>query len=801
MNNRTDSGDLGAEGLELESEIVQVADELPVLPLRDAVLFPYAILPLSVDRESSSLAVDQALASDRTLLLLAQRDAKVNEPGEDDLYQVGCVGTIMRAVKLPDGSQRILVQGLTRARADYFTTDQPHLAARIRLLQEPTSEKAGLEIEASLRSIRNGLEQIQALGRAISPEIMVLATDLGDPVRLADLAAANLGVAVADAQEVLETETVEDRLETVHTLLEREVAVLEMQERISSRVRNEMDQGQREYLLRQQMKTIQTELGEIDDAEREIQEYRRLADEVGLPEETRSELDTQLRRLAAMHPDSAEASVVRTWLDWMTTLPWLKTTEDTLDIKAARAILDEDHYDLDRVKQRIVEFLAVRQLQPESKGPILCFAGPPGVGKTSLGRSIARAMGRRFVRTSLGGVRDEAEIRGHRRTYVGALPGRIVQCLQQAGSINPVFMLDEVDKIGSDFRGDPSSALLEVLDPEQNHAFRDHYLGVDIDLSRVLFITTANVTDTIQPAFLDRMEVIRLEGYTEEEKIEIARRHLAPRQIIDNGLAKARLSFTSKALHELVDGYTREAGVRNFERRIGAVCRKIAVLAAENRRHPRRITPSLVNKLLGPRRHLAEERLQEDRIGVATGLAYTSVGGDILLVEAAASVADKGDLRLTGSLGEVMKESAAAAVTFARTHADDFGIPKKWFDRHLLHIHVPAGGVPKDGPSAGVTLLAAIVSTAAGRPVRHDLAMTGELTLRGDVLPVGGIKEKILAALRAGIVEIVLPEVNKRDFLELPPKARRQAKVHYVQRADEVLGLVLADKAASTKSE
>jgi len=801
MNNGTNGGGSGSEGLEFESEIVQIADELPVLPLRDAVLFPYAILPLSVDRESSSLAVDQALASDRTLLLLAQRDAKVNEPEEDDLYQVGCVGTIMRAVKLPDGSQRILVQGLTRARADYFTTDQPHLAARIRLLQEPTSEKAGLEIEASLRSIRNGLEQIQTLGRAISPEIMVLATDLGDPVRLADLAAANLGVAVADAQEVLETETVEGRLERVHTLLEREVAVLEMQERISSRVRNEMDQGQREYLLRQQMKTIQIELGEIDDAEREIQEYRRLADEVGLPEETRSELDTQLRRLEAMHPDSAEASVVRTWLDWMTTLPWQKTTEDTLDIKAARSILDEDHYDLDRVKQRIVEFLAVRQLQPESKGPILCFAGPPGVGKTSLGRSIARAMGRRFVRTSMGGVRDEAEIRGHRRTYVGALPGRVVQCLQQAGSINPVFMLDEVDKIGSDFRGDPSSALLEVLDPEQNHAFRDHYLGVDIDLSRVLFITTANITDTIQPAFLDRMEVIRLEGYSEEEKIEIARRHLAPRQIFYNGLAEARLSFTSKALHELVDGYTREAGVRNFERRIGAVCRKIAVLAAESRRHPRRITPSVVNKLLGPRHHLAEERLQEDRIGVATGLAYTSVGGDILLVEAAASVADKGDLRLTGSLGEVMKESATAAVTFARTHADDFGIPEKWFDRHLLHIHVPAGGVPKDGPSAGVTLLAAIVSTAAGRPVRHDLAMTGELTLRGDVLPVGGIKEKILAALRAGIVEIVLPEVNKREFLELPSRARRQARVHYVKRANEVLGLVLADKAASTNPE
>ncbi len=794
MRNGYTATDPRTEGLETEAEIVHIADELPVLPLRDAVLFPYAILPLSVDRVGSSVAVDEALATDRTVLLLAQRDAKVNDPGEKDLYQVGCVGSVMRAVKLPDGTQRILVQGLTRARADYFTATQPHLAARIRLLPEPSTEHTPLEVQASVRSIRHGLEQIQALGKGISPEVMVLAADLEDPVRLADLAAANLGLPVADAQQVLESDTVEDRLERVHALLVREIALLEIQERISARVRTEMDQGQREYLLRQQLKTIQTELGEIDDLERELQEYRRLADEVGLPEDARSELDTQVRRLATMHPDSAESAVVRTWLDWMTTLPWQTITDDTLDIAAARAILDEDHYDLERVKQRIVEFLAVRQLQPESKGPILCFAGPPGVGKTSLGRSIARALGRRFVRTSLGGVRDEAEIRGHRRTYVGALPGRVVQCLQQAGTVNPVFMLDEVDKIGSDFRGDPSSALLEVLDPEQNHAFRDHYLGVNIDLSRVLFITTANVTHTIQPAFLDRMEVIRLSGYTEDEKVEIAQRHLVPRQIRENGLADVRLSFTQKALHEMVDGYTREAGVRELERRIGAVCRKIAVHAAEHRRHPRRITPSLVNKLLGPRPHLAEERLSEDRIGVATGLAYTPVGGDILLVEAVASVAEKGDLRLTGSLGDVMKESAAAALTLARANAAGYAIPDGWFDRHLLHIHVPAGGVPKDGPSAGVTLLAAIVSTATGRPIRHNLAMTGEITLRGDVLPVGGVKEKILAALRSGIDRIILPAANRTDIDELPPRVRRQATFHYVRTAEEVLDLVLVEK-------
>ncbi len=776
-----------------DEEVVQIADVLPVVPLRDAVLFPFAILPLSVDRESSSVAVDQALASDRALLLLAQRDSRVDEPADDDLYPVGCVGTIMRAVKLPDGSQQILVQGLARARADYFTATTPHLAARIRLLAEPDPIRDRLEIEASVRSIHQKLEQIQGLGKGISPEIMVLAADLDDPGRLADLAAANLGLDAADAQQVLEIDSLEGRLDRVHALLEREATLLEMQEQISDRVRREVDRGQREYLLRQQLRTIQAELGEIDDVEREIDEYRRRADDAGLPDAARKELNAQLRRLSAMHPESAEASVVRTWLDWMTTLPWRVLTEDRLDIRAARVTLDEDHYDLERVKERIIEFLAVRQLQPESKGPILCFVGPPGVGKTSLGRSIARALGRSFVRSSLGGVRDEAEIRGHRRTYVGAMPGRIVQSLQQAASLNPVFMLDEVDKIGADFRGDPSSALLEVLDPEQNHAFRDQYLGVDLDLSRVLFITTANVTDTIQPAFLDRMEVIRLAGYSEEEKVEIARRHLVPRQIDENGVGDVRPTFTPDALRELVDGYTREAGVRNLERRIAAVCRKIAVRAAERRRHPRRITAAAVNRLLGPRPHLAEPRLDEPRIGIATGLAFTAVGGDILLVEAAAAAADKGGLTLTGSLGDVMKESAAAAMTFARAHAATYGIGESWFDRHLLHIHVPAGGVPKDGPSAGVTLLAAIVSVASGRPVRHDLAMTGEVTLRGDVLPVGGIKEKVLVALRSGIRTVILPEANQRDFDELPARSRKQLEVHYVNRADEVLDLVLAD--------
>jgi len=792
MSRRSQTDDPASE-VGIDDQVVHVADVLPVVPLRDAVLFPYAILPLSVDRTSSSLAVDQALASDRALLMLAQRDSRIDEPTEDDLHTVGCVGTIMRAVKLPDGSQQILVQGLARARVDYFTSTSPYLAARIRLQPEPVATGSRLETEASVRTIHDALEQIQGLGKGISPEVMVLAAELDDPVRLADLAAANLGLNVADAQDVLETDSLERRLERIHALLDREIALLEMQEQISDRVRREVDRGQREFLLRQQLRTIQAELGDIDDVEREVADYRRRADEAGLPDAARAELDGQLRRLASMHPESAEASVVRTWLDWMTGLPWQVMTEDRLDIAGARTILDEDHYDLDRVKERIIEFLAVRKLRPEGKGPILCFTGPPGVGKTSLGRSIARALGRRFVRTSLGGVRDEAEIRGHRRTYVGALPGRIVQSLQQAGSLNPVFMLDEVDKLGADVRGDPSSALLEVLDPEQNHSFRDHYLGVDLDLSRILFITTANVTDTIQPAFLDRMEVLRLSGYSEDEKVEIANRHLVPRQIEENGVDSARPAFTPTALRELIDGYTREAGVRNLERQIAAVCRKIAVLAAEGRRHPRRITPSVVHRLLGPRPHLAEPPLDEDRIGVATGLAYTPIGGDILLVEAAASPADKAVLTLTGSLGEVMKESAAAAVTFARAHADAYGIPADWFDRRLLHIHVPAGGIPKDGPSAGVTLLATIVSVASGRPVRHDVAMTGEITLRGDVLPVGGVKEKVLAALRVGIHRIVLPAANQRDILELPTRARKQLEVHPVARADEVLEVVLAD--------
>ena len=781
---------LTAEVLDLEvDELIQIPDTLPVLPLRDVVLFPFSIIPLSVARETSMRAVDRALGGTRLVLLLTQRDATIELPTPDDLYSTGCVGAITRILKLPDGTTRILVQGVTRAAVDYFTRTEPHLEARLRRYEEPVPDDA-LQAEVHVRSIRQALERITALGRHISPEVMLIAANLESPLRLADLTAANLGLKVEDAQRVLESVQPAERLELVTRLAEREVAMLEMQQHISARAQDEMDRGQREYFLRQQLKAIQKELGEGDDLEREIATYVERADTVGLTQEARTEVDTQLRRLRTMHPESAESGVIRTWLDWITSLPWARTSEDVLDLALARRILDEDHYDLDKVKERILEFLAVRTLRPEGKGPILCFVGPPGVGKTSLGKSIARAMDRRFVRTSLGAIRDEAEIRGHRRTYVGALPGRVIQGIHQAETSNPVFMLDEVDKLGADFRGDPSSALLEVLDPEQNDTFRDHYLGVVYDLSRVLFIATANTTDGIQPAFLDRMEVIRLSGYSEEEKIEIARGHLIPRQVEANGLADRPPELSAATLEAIIRGWTDEAGVRNLERQIGAVCRKIAVRVAEKRRAPRRITPASVERMLGPRPYLSEDRLREDKVGVATGLAFTATGGEILLVEALV-LPGASDLKLTGSLGEVMRESATAAQSLARARASAWGVDPKFFDSNGFHIHVPAGGVPKDGPSAGITLLTTMISAASGRPVRHDLAMTGEITLRGEVLPVGGVKEKILAALRAGITELILPAPNERDLVDLSPRARRRVRVHLVRTVEDVLEKVL----------
>jgi ATP-dependent Lon protease len=673
---------------------------------------------------------------------------------------------------------------------DYVVQEEPFLRARITRLDEPRPQPEQVEVEAFVRTVRANLEKVVELGKSISPEVMLIAASLEDGARLADLAASNLNLKLVDAQRVLETLDARERLRLVNEALEHEIELLEVQRQITSQVQGEMDKSHREFLLRQQLKTIQKELGESDDVEREVERYRELIDAKKLPDEARAEAEKQLKRLRNAHAESAEASVIRTYLDWLTGLPWQVQSADRLDLANARRVLDEDHYDLEKIKRRIIEFLAVRTLKADSKGPILCFIGPPGVGKTSLGRSIARALGRKFVRISLGGVHDEAEIRGHRRTYVGALPGRIIQGINQAGTSNPVFMLDEIDKIGADYRGDPSAALLEVLDPEQNFSFRDHYLDVPYDLSHVMFVATGNVTETIHPAFLDRMELIQLSGYTEEEKLKIARRHLVPKQVRENGLTPELVRFTEPGLRRIITGYTREAGLRNLEREIGSVCRKVAVRVAEGRRETVTVLPKTVDRLIGPVRFLPDEALKEDRVGIATGLAWTAVGGDVLHVEALA-LSGKGELRLTGHLGEVMKESAQAALSYLRSAADRLGIDPAFFEAHQLHVHVPAGAIPKDGPSAGVTMLCALASAACGVPVRRDLAMTGEITLRGEVLPVGGIKEKVLAALRTGIREVCLPKGNERDLGELPPGPRRQLTAHLITDVGEVLALAL----------
>ena len=778
--------------LETRDETVSIPDVLPAMALKDSVLFPFVMVPLSIGRDRSVAAVDQALAENRLLLLLAQRNPNDENPPAGELYQVGTVAGIMRMIKLPDNRIRILVQGLARARVEYFLQEEPYLRAKITRIEEPATAAGDLELEAFVRTVRGNLEKAVELGKTVSPEVMLIATSLEDGARLADLVASNLDLKPEEAQKTLEAVAVKDRLRTVNEYLEHEIALLQVQRQISSQVQGELDKSQREYLLRQQLKQIQKELGDTDDLDQEVQRYRDQIEARGLPDEARGEAEKQLKRLRSTHPDSAEASVIRTYLDWLTGLPWQAQSSDNLDLAHARTVLDADHYDLEKVKQRIVEFLAVRKLKADSKGPILCFVGPPGVGKTSLGRSVARALERKFIRISLGGVHDEAEIRGHRRTYVGALPGRIIQGINQAGTSNPVFMLDEIDKIGADYRGDPSAALLEVLDPEQNFSFRDHYLDVAYDLSKVLFIATANVTETIQPAFLDRMEVIALSGYTEDEKVQIARRHLIPKQLAENGLQPGQVRFFDTGLRFMIDRYTREAGLRNLEREIGSICRKVAVRMAEGTTARVTVTPQAAERLLGPVRFLPDEQRLYDRIGVATGLAWTPVGGDILHVEALA-LPGKGELRLTGHLGDVMKESAQAALSYLRANAATLGIAPAFFDDHSFHVHVPAGAIPKDGPSAGVTMLCALASTAIGKPIRHDLAMTGEITLRGEVLPVGGIKEKVLAALRAGIRDVCLPRENQRDLAELPAAARAKARFHLLGRAEEILRIALVE--------
>ncbi len=781
---------------ETSDEAIKIPDVLPVLPLKDTVVFPYIILPLSVGRDKSVLAVDRALAESRVIMLVAQRDPALDNPGENELYPVGTAAVIMRMLKLPDGRIRILVQGLSRARVHHLSQTEPYLQAKIEPIEEPRLPPGTLEVEALLRSVKESLDRAVGLGKGISPEVMVIAANLEDPGRLADLAASNLDLKPTEAQSILETIDPIDRLRRVSDMVAREIQVLTMQQEISSQARGEMDRSQREYFLRQQLKAIQQELGEGEELTEEIAGYRQLAEERKMSDEAKEELERQIRRLERSHPESAETQIIRTYLDWLTALPWETISADDLDLDHALQILDEDHFDLEKIKERILEYLAVRKLKTDMRGPILCFVGPPGVGKTSLGRSVARAMGRKFVRLSLGGVRDEAEVRGHRRTYVGALPGRIVQAIRQAGTSNPVFVLDEIDKIGADFRGDPSSALLEVLDPEQNFSFVDHYLGVAYDLSRVMFIATANMLEPIQPAFLDRMEVIRLSGYTEEEKMRIARLHLIPKQMRENGITEEYIELTDEGVKTIISGYTREAGLRNLERELGAVCRKVAVKVARGEAERIVIDAAKVEEFLGARKHFSEELLDRDRVGVATGLACTAVGGDLLFIEVVA-IPGKGQILMTGSLGDVMKESAQAALSYARAYAGTHGMPDDFFATHDIHVHVPAGSIPKDGPSAGITIGTAILSVLTQRPVNRRVAMTGEITLRGDVLPIGGLKEKTLAAKLAGVHTIIVPKLNRRDLTEIPDTIKKDLTFHFVEHMDDVLPLALLDRPAT----
>ncbi len=788
------------EFLEDKDQKLQIPPRLPVLLLRDLTVFPYMIVPLFVGREKSKAAVDQALSSHRMILLLTQKDVNVEDPKREDVYDMGTVALIMRMLKLPDGRVRILAQGLVRARVESFEEENGMVMAQVTVIHEPEEQEKSLEKEALVRNVRAGLEKATSLGKTIPPEVLIISANVEEPGRLADLTAANLELKVEEAQAVLEVVDPIQRLKKVYEHLTKELELLDVQSKISTEARGEMDKMQKQYFLRQQMKAIQKELGEGSELQEEIQGYQDKLKKLKVPPEVKEEIEKQITRLSQMHPESAETAVARNYLDWMFDLPWNKSTDDNLDLVKAKKILDEDHYGLQKVKERILEYLAVRSLSRKIKGPILCFVGPPGVGKTSLGKSIARALGRKFIRMSLGGVRDEAEIRGHRRTYVGAMPGRIIQGLRRAGSNNPVYMMDEVDKIGADFRGDPSSALLEVLDPEQNFSFRDHYLGVPFDLSRVMFITTANLLDPIQPAFRDRMEIIELPGYTEEEKLEIALQHLVPKQVAENALTEKLISFTPGAIKKIIALYTREAGVRNLEREIASVCRKVARKVAEGKKKLTAVTSQSIESFLGPAKIFKDQLLQSDRVGVATGLAWTATGGEILFVEAT-KMKGKGGLLMTGSLGDVMKESAQAALSYARTHAKELGVDNRMFSENDFHIHIPEGAIPKDGPSAGITIATALISVCTDRKVRRDVAMTGEITLRGNVLPIGGLKEKVLAAQRAGVKELIIPLPNKKDLIDIPKKVLKEMKFTTVEDIQEVFdhALVPKKKAAARK--
>jgi ATP-dependent Lon protease len=768
-------------------------DDLPLLPLRDTVVFPHMMTPLVVGRDRSIKAVEAAVGGDNLIVVVAQRDPEVQEPGLEDLFTIGVEMVVGRTLRMPDGTTNILGQGRRRVEVLGLSQTMPYIRATIRPL--PESQQVTLGTEALMRAVLSLFEKVVQLSHSLPEDAYVAAMNISEPGALADLIGSLLDLEFNDRQELLDILDPLLRLQRLSILLANELDVLELEYSIHDKVQQEVDRSQREFYLREQMRAIQSELGEMDLETAEIQELGEKLDQREMPEEVQAKAKKELSRLKSMPPGSPETAVVRTYLDWLLDLPWTEMTEDNLDIPRVAKALDANHYGLPRAKERVLEYLAVRKLsegKPSTRSPILCFVGPPGTGKTSLGRSIAEALGRNFVRVSLGGIRDEAEIRGHRRTYIGALPGRVLQTMRTAGTMNPLFMLDEIDKVGLDFRGDPSAALLEVLDPEQNYAFSDHYLDVPYDLSRVMFITTANILDPIPPALRDRMEVIEFPGYIEEEKLAIARQFLIPRQLSENGLDSPdrRLSFSEKALRTMIRDYTYEAGVRNLEREIANVCRKVARRVAEGKSSPRHVTVQSLTKYLGPPRFLRDEEDRTDEVGLAIGIAWTEAGGDILPVEVSL-MEGKGSLMLTGQLGEIMQESAQAAISYARSHANELDIADVDFDKLDIHIHVPEGAVPKDGPSAGITMATALISALIDRPVHRDVAMTGEITLRGRVLPIGGLKEKVLAAHRAGLKTVLLPKQNQKDMVEIPKKIRRDLKFIFVDRMDEVLPVAL----------
>ena len=770
---------------------VNIPDIISVLPLRDAVLYPELMIPLVVGRDRSVKLIEDSLKTDNIIGLVTQKDPKIEEPKTEDLYSLGTTALITKMIRMPDSTLRVIVQGLSRFRVESFLQTAPYYVAKVDIIDEPDDKS--IEIDALVMNAKKLFKKLSEMASYLSSDLASVIVNMETAGKLADLIASSLKISTEEKQEVLEAISMKDRLEKVNLLLNKEINILEIGNKIQSQVKGEIDKTQREYYLREQKKAIEKELGEGDERGMEVEEFREKIEKAKMPADVKKVAEKELKRLSKMHPASAEYSVCRTYLEVLVELPWMTGTEDNLDVKMAAQVLNEDHYDLEKVKKRLLEYLAVRQLKADMRGPILCFVGPPGVGKTSLGRSIARALGRKFIRISLGGVRDEAEIRGHRRTYVGALPGRIIQSIKKVGSHNPIFMLDEVDKIGTDFRGDPSSALLEVLDPEQNFAFSDHYLEVPFDLSKVMFIATANLLDPIPAPLQDRMEVIEIPGYTDEDKLRIATNFLIPKQRSEHGLNEEQIVFDENAVKEIIRSYTREAGVRNLEREIATICRGTAKEIVEGTIQKSVITPEIVSKYLGPIKFFSEVAERTAVPGVATGLAWTAFGGDILFVEAS-KMKGKRTLSLTGHLGDVMKESAQAALSYLRSKAKEWGIQEDFFEEYDIHVHVPAGAQPKDGPSAGVTLFVALFSMLTGRPVNNDVAMTGEITLRGAVLPVGGIKEKVLAAKRAGLKKVILPDRNQKDLDDVPANVREGMEFLFIKRVDEIVDLALAPK-------